>query len=227
MKRSSTAIRRIFLIMQKEFLAEWRQRTLINGLLLYLVSTIFICYLSLNVKVNQLQPLTWNALFWIIILFAAVNAVAKSFMQEGEGRTLYYYTLFKPQELIIARILYNAVLLILLALTGFLIYSIVLGNPVQDMILFLVVIVLGSLGFSVTFTMISAIAAKASRNQTLMAVLGFPIILPVLLVVIKIARNAIDGLAFSVSQSQLITLVAINIMIGAVSYLLFPYLWRS
>lgn len=224
--RGST-IHHISQIIRKELLVEWRQRAAINGLLLYLVSTIFICYLSFNVRVNQLNPITWNALYWIILLFAAANAVAKSFIQEREGRLLYYYSLFSPQSLIIARIIYNTLLLIVLALLGLVIYVLVLGNPVEDMGLFLLAVILASIGFSATLTMISAIASKAGNNQTLMAVLGFPIILPVLLLVIKIARNALDGLAFEASLQEVVTLMAINVLIGAVSYLLFPYLWRA
>ena len=86
-------------IFEKEVKLEWRNKTAFNGILLYLVSTIFICYLSFNLKTGQMEITTWNALFWIIIVFANINGVAKSFLQEGEGRMLYYYTLCKPQEI--------------------------------------------------------------------------------------------------------------------------------
>ncbi len=221
------SFRHILQIIRKEVTVEWRQRAAVNGLLLYLISTIFICYLSFNVRVNQLNPLTWNALYWIILLFASANAVAKSFIQEREGRQLYYYSLFSPQELILARMGYNALLLIVLALIGFGIYTLVLGNPVADTWLFMLTILLASIGFSATFTMISAIAARAGNNQTLMAVLGFPIILPVLLMVIRIAKNAMDGLSLDASLEELLVLCAINVLVGAVSFLLFPYLWRA
>lgn len=212
---------------KKELKIEWRNKYALNGILLYLVSTIFICYLSFNVKANQLNVVTWNALFWIIILFASINAVAKSFIQEKQERLLYYYTIISPQALIFARIVYNALLLALVALLGFFFYSLILGNPVINIWLFLAIILLASVGFSSTLTLISAIASKAGNNQTLMAVLGFPIILPMLLMVIKVSKNAIDGLELAASIDELITLLAINIIVGAVSFLLFPYLWRS
>ncbi len=224
---AGTFTKHVLTIIRKEMMVEWRNRSAINGLLLYLVSTIFISYLSFNVRVNQLNPLTWNALYWIILLFAATNAVAKSFIQEREGRMLYYYSLFSPQELIIARMIYNALLLIVLAVTGLLLYMLVLGNPVEDVPMFLLTVLLASIGFSATLTMISAIVSRAGNNQTLMAVLGFPVILPVLLMVIKVARNALDGLAPDASFEELATLGAINVLIGAVSYVLFPYLWRA
>ena len=118
MKQAASFTEKVLTLMLKEWKVEWRNRYALNGLLLYLISTIFICYMSFNVKVNQLNPLTWNALFWIIMLFAAVNAIAKSFMHEKPGHLLYYYTLFSPQTLIIARLLYNALLMLVLALSG-------------------------------------------------------------------------------------------------------------
>lgn len=212
---------------KKEFRQEWRNRYALNGIILYLTSTIFICYLSFNVRSNVLSPITWNALFWIIILFASINAVAKSFMSESKERQLYYYTLISPQALIISKVVYNALLMIILSFLGIGFYSLVLGNPVENFWLFTVNIFLAAIGLSSTLTLVSAIASKAGGNQTLMAVLGFPIILPLLLMVIKISKNAIDGLEWSSSLDEIFTLLAINLIVGAVSYLLFPYLWRT
>lgn len=217
----------VYEFIKKEFKQEWRNRYALNGIILYLACTIFICYLSFNVRTNQLTPVTWNALFWIIILFASINAVAKSFMGEKPERQLYYYTIISPQALIVARMIYNAVLLLVISLLGAFFYSLILGNPVADQMLFIGNLFLGAIGFSSTLTLISAIASKAGSNQTLMAILGFPILLPMLLMVIKISKNAMDGLDLSASLDELLTLMAINIIVGAVSYLLFPYLWRT
>jgi heme exporter protein B len=87
----------IIALLKKEILLEWRQKFAINGILLYLGSTVFVCYLSFGVKGNKLSPYVWNALFWVILLFASVNAIAKSFIQERHGRQIYYYSLLSPQ----------------------------------------------------------------------------------------------------------------------------------
>ncbi|MEM9391657.1 MAG: heme exporter protein CcmB [Bacteroidota bacterium] len=217
----------ILTFIQKEIRLEWRNRYAINGILLYLVSTVFICYLSFNVRSNVLNPVTWNVLFWVIILFTSVNAVAKSFIQEKEGSFLYLYWTHSPATIIIGRIIYNALLMAVLGLMGFLAYALVLGNPVEDVLLFLLVILFGSMGLSFTMTMVSAIASKARNSHTLMAILSFPIVLPVLLMIIKISKNALSGVERSASLDDFIVLAAINALVGAASYLLFPYLWRS
>jgi heme exporter protein B len=86
---------------------------------------------------------------------------------------------------------------------------------------------LGSLSFSTIFTMVSAISSKAGNGGMLMAILSFPVIIPVLIVLIKLTKNAIDGLDRSVSLDEISMLLIINVLVAAVSLLLFPYLWRD
>ncbi len=220
-------LRQIRTLMLKEFTLEWRQKYALNGILLYVVSAVFITYLSVGAKQGNIGAPTWNALYWIIILFSAVNAVAKSFVQEHQGRQLYYYMIASPEAIIVSKIIYNSILTLVLALLGYLVFSVILGNPVQDQGLFVLNLVLGALGFSACLTMVSGIASKASNNATLMAILSFPVIIPILLMAIRVSKNAIDGLDWSVSVDKIISLLAINAIITATAYILFPYLWRS
>ncbi|WP_143959546.1 heme exporter protein CcmB [Litoribacter populi] len=214
----------VAVLIKKEMTLEWRQKYALNGILLYVVSAVFITYLSVQ---GALSIPTWNALYWIIILFSAVNAVAKSFVQEHQGRQLYYYMIASPEAIIVSKIIYNTLLTLLLALLGYLVFSVILGNPVEDQLLFITNLALGAVGFSACLTMVSGIASKAGNNATLMAILSFPIIIPILLMAINISKNAIDGLDRGVSYDKLITLMAINAIVTAVAYILFPYIWRS
>src|SRR5690606_41213240 len=106
-------------------------------MVLYIVSTVFICYLHFNLNQNLLDPIVWNTLFWVILMFTAVNAIGKSFAQDSEGRILYYYTLTSPAAIIASKIIYNSLLMILLTLTGFSIYQLAMCKHVQDLPLLL------------------------------------------------------------------------------------------
>ncbi|MFD2201497.1 heme exporter protein CcmB [Shivajiella indica] len=220
-------LKQIQTLVLKELTLEWRQKYALNGILLYVVSAVFITYLSVGARQGNISAQTWNALYWIIILFSAVNAVAKSFIQEHQGRQLYYYMIASPEAIIISKIVYNALLTLILALIGYLVFSIILGNPVEDQGLFLLNLTLGALGFSACLTMVSGIASKASNNATLMAILSFPVIIPILLMAIRVSKNAIDGLDWTVSADKLITLFSINAIVAVTAFILFPYLWRS
>ncbi len=220
-------MKEIINLLQKEIRLELRQKYALNGMALYLVSTVYVCYLGFKAKAGSIEPITWNTLFWVIMLFTAVNSVAKSFMQERAGRLLYYYTLASPQGIIISKIIYNIVLLLALSLIGLFIYIVFLGNPVQNLLMYLTAVVLGAIGFSSTLTMVAGIASKAENTSTLMAVLSFPIILPMLSMLIRLSKNAMDGLEWNTSYDEILILLAIDAIVITISYLLFPFLWRS
>jgi heme exporter protein B len=216
-------VKEVKFLIGKELLLEWRSKYALNGVILYVVSTVFVCFLSFV----SLKGVTWNVLFWIIMLFASINTVAKSFLQESKGRQLYIYTIASPVALIIAKTIYNMLLMLLVTLIALAFYTLVFDYLPQDIALYLVAVILGSISFSTIFTMISAIASKAGNGGMLMAILSFPVIIPVITMLIKLSKNAVDGLDRSVSLDEIATLVVTNILVLVFSLFLFPYLWRD
>jgi heme exporter protein B len=218
-------------LFKKEILLEWRSKYAFNGVLLYVVSTVFICYISFNLNPGftgtKSYPLVWNVLFWIIMLFASVNAIAKSFMQESKSRLLYYYSIASPQAIILSKTIYNILLMSLLSILALLVYMLFFTNTIADPLYYFLTVLLGSLSFSTVFTMISAIASKAGNNGTLMAILSFPVIIPVILLLIRLSKNAMDGVGRNFSYSNIGVLLAINVIVIATSLILFPFLWRD
>src|SRR6202000_324098 len=218
-------------LFKKEIILEWRSKYAFNGVLLYVVSTVFVCYISFHLTPgftgSQSYPIVWNVLFWIIMLFASVNAIAKSFIQESKGRLLYYYSIASPQAIILSKTVYNILLMSLLSILALLVYLLFFTNTIGDPLFYFITVLLGAIIFSTIFTMISAIASKAGNNGTLMAILSFPVIIPVILLLIRISKNAMDGLERSLNYSNIGVLLAINAIVIATSLLLFPYLWRD
>lgn len=210
-------------LVYKDIVLEWRSKYAINGILLYVVSTVFVCYQAFK----SVDTLVWNALFWIILLFASINAISRSFTQESAYRQLYYYTLASPAAIILSKIIYNSLVMLLLSTIAYTVYSLTFKQPVGDPLLYSITVLLGSMSFATVFTMVSGISAKASNNSTLMAVLGFPVIIPLLIVLIKLAHNALVGLDRAISTGEIVVLLAINVITITISLLLFPYLWRD
>ncbi|GAA3972680.1 heme exporter protein CcmB [Mucilaginibacter dorajii] len=218
-------------LLKKEILLEWRSKYAFNGILLYVVSTVFVCYISFNQSAGlsgtSSYPLVWNVLFWIIMLFASVNAIAKSFMQESKGRLLYYYSIASPQAIILSKTIYNILLMSLISVLALLVYQVFFVKPLGDPLFYFLTVLLGSISFSTVFTMISAIASKAGNNGTLMAILSFPVIIPIILILIRLSKRAMDGLERSLSYGDIGVLFAINAIVITTALLLFPYLWRD
>jgi heme exporter protein B len=214
-------------LIRKEFTLELRRRSVVSGIGLYLFAIIFICYLTFSLRRGSINESTWSALFWLAILFSVINSVAKSFIGEKKGLSIYYYSIASPQTVILSKIIYNTLLCLLISVAGYVLFSLFISNPVQDVPLFLLTILLTSIGFSAALSMVSAIASKTNNSNVLMAVLSFPVIISLLLMAIRATKNILDGLERSTSYDELTNLLAINCILTALAYILFPYIWRS
>ncbi len=216
--------KRIVTLVRKDVLLELRQKHTFYGILLYIASTIFVLYLS----IDRPDANVWNGLFWVIQLFICVNAVAKSFLQESRGRMLYFYSVSSPVEFIIAKMIYNLVLMVLMSLISLLLFSVFLTNPVNNILLFTGIVMLGGAGISIVFTLMSAIAAKAQQNAALIAILGFPVILPQLLLLMRLSKAAFAEVFREGAVMQMAALIAgLDVLVIAMAVILFPYLWKD
>ena len=216
--------KRILTLLKKDLLLEFRQKHTFYGILLYIASTIFVLYLS----IDRPDANAWNGLFWVIQLFICVNAVAKSFLQESRGRMLYFYSIASPVEFIIAKILYNVVLMIIMSLLSLFLFFIFLNNPVDNSLRFTGIVILGGASISIVFTLMSAIAAKAQQNAALIAILGFPVILPQLLLLMRFSKAAFAEVFREGAVWQLAGLiVGLDVLVMAMAIVLFPYLWKD
>ena len=212
-------------LIRKDFLLELRQRYALNGILLYVFSTIFVVQLCFG---RVIDDKTWIALFWIILLFAAFNAVSKSFAQESSSRRLYYYMLASPVSVVVSKIVYNALLMLFLGLMSLGLYTVFMGFPDFNINLFLPAFVLGSIGIASALTMVSAIASRSGNNPALMAILGFPVVLPLLLILVTASQEALNGDIESMKIfSLLMALFLIDVVVVVLAVILFPYLWRD
>lgn len=218
-------IRRISSLLKKDILLELRQKHTFYGILLYIASTIFVLYLSLP---ESPEANVWNSLFWVIQLFVCVNTVAKSFLQENRGRMLYFYSIASPVEFILAKLLFNVILMLIMSLVSLLLFFVFLDNPVTDSFRFTGIVLLGGISISLVFTLMSAIAAKAQQNAALIAILGFPVILPQLLLLMRLSKAAFSEVFREGAVLQLSGLVGLmDLLVVVMAVILFPYLWKD
>jgi heme exporter protein B len=122
--------------------------------------------------------------------------------------------------------MYNALVMIGISFVGILFYSWVMGNPVGNLPLYLISLLLGSIGFSATLTMVAGIAAQGENSATLMSVLSFPIIIPLLLLLLKLSKSAMDGISIQENWDEMATLASLDVIVIVLSGILFPYIWR-
>jgi len=214
--------RHIYTLIKKDLLLEVRQQYSFYGILLYIIATIFVLYMT----IREPEAKVWNGLFWVIQLFICINAVAKSFLQETRGRMLYFYSIVNPRDFILAKLVFNSVLMLLMSFLSILLFSLFLGNPVQKVLPFIGLVLLGGWSLSLVFTFLSAIAAKAQQNAAIMAILGFPIIIPQLMLLMQLA-NTVFSDKMGIAYSTLLLIVALDVLVVMLAVILFPFLWKD
>jgi heme exporter protein B len=215
---------KIAALLKKDFLLELRQQHTFFGILLYVASTIFVLFMAMG----QPEATVYNGIFWMIQLFVCVNAVAKSFLQESKGRMLYFYSITSPLHFIIAKLVYSTVIMLLMVLLSLLLFRILLGDPVNNYFQFIAIACLGGVSLSLVFTLMAAIAAKAQQNAAIMAILGFPLIIPQLLLLIRLSKVAFGEVFREGALLQIILLLtALDILVIVLAVVLFPFLWKD
>jgi heme exporter protein B len=196
------SVNQVWALFKKDVLLEIRQQYSFYGILLYIGATIYVLFMAME----EPEARVWNGLFWVIQLFICINAVAKSFLQESRGRMLYYYTISSPASFVLAKILFNSLLMIIMSALSLLLFALFLGSPINKIGPFIGIVLLGGWSLSLVFSFLAAIAARAQQNAAIMAVLGFPIIIPV---------------------TTVLLLIALDMLVVLLAVILFPFLWKD
>jgi heme exporter protein B len=212
----------IYTLFKKDILLEIRQQYSFYGILLYIGATIFVLYMA----IEEPEDKVWNGLFWVIQLFICINAVAKSFLQESRGRMLYFYSIAGPRDFVLAKLLFNSVLMLVMSLLSLLLFTLFLGNPIHKAGPFIGLVLLGGWSLSLVFTFLAAIAAKAQQNAAIMAVLGFPLIVPQLMLLMRLSNAAFNP-ALTIPSNTILLLIALDLMVVLLAVILFPFLWKD
>jgi heme exporter protein B len=76
------------------------------------------------------------------------------------------------------------------------------------------------------FSFLAAIAAKAQQNAAIMAILGFPLIIPQLIMLMKISNSVFSQSGPAIGGTVLL-LIVMNFLIIILSIILFPFLWKD
>jgi heme exporter protein B len=105
-------------------------------------------------------------------------------------------------------------------------FALFMTYPVERSAIFVGLVFLGGWSLSLVFTFLAAIAAKSQQNAAIMAILGFPIIIPQLLVLMKVSTIAFDTTA-AVPVINIVLLFASNLLVILLSVILFPFLWKD
>lgn len=207
-----------------EIRSEFRNKSALGAIFLYNTASY---YLVSQLYQKNINPLSWAAVFIIIQLFGAINAVTKSFVAEANGRVVYYAQLASGTSILIAKTMANFLLLLALSLVSLALSLLFFGNFVADVTLFALTQVLMSAFWACMLTFLSSIAMKTNNGNVVMAIISLPMLIPFAGISMKLFKISMDGLGWYVATKYVLLLIALIIAIEALGLLLFKYIWKD
>lgn len=215
----------------KDLRSELRTRYAINALLLFAASTAVAVSFAVPLLGARRDPDALEiqaALLWVALLFAALNGLARSFVQEEERRTTLALRLAAPPlGVYLGKFFFNVALLAALDLVTTLLFLIFLQVEIGNLALFVATLAVGNLCLATATTLLAAIIAQANFKGGLFAVLAFPLVIPLLVVAIQGTTIALGGGAWSQGAPLLQFLLSYAVATFVASLLLFRFVWEA
>jgi heme exporter protein B len=216
--------RKIYILIKKDIASEYRNLSFILSLLLFAVTTVFITVRTLG----EIEQKVSAAILGLMLLFSTVNFGAKTFANESGRQRLFYYSLYNPNEVIIAKIIYNTLLnFIVFCLITILMY--ILGGIALHFIgTYILGGILTSLGLSIIFSFTSLISSheETQNFSVLMSVVSLPLCIPIVMTMRRIVLGCISGQLEDINPDFLI-LVGINLFLMGIEIIIFRALWSE
>ena len=214
-------------LFKKDWQSELRTRYAINALAMFIIVTISVILFSIGQE--KISTHLTGGLLWVVVFFSAMSGLARAFVSEEErGTTLTLHLLAKPSTVFSGKLLFNVLLVYIMNFAIVILYSLLFDSfSIQNVWLFILATTFGSFGIAVSSTIIAAIISKASAKGTLYPVLAFPILLPLILILLELTKFSIDGKSIAESYVELAVLICYDVIMLTASYMLFDFIWKD
>lgn len=216
----------IWAVFTKDLRTEFRSRYVVNTVLAFVGAAMLLILFSL--RAAQLSPTPQSGIVWIVILFAALTSLSRSFVMEADRLTFDLLRLHgRASEVFLGKLAFNFFFTLFVNVATFGLYIFLLDIPVADWAALLLNVFLGTAGLSGVATMLAAIVSQADRRGAIFSVLSIPLFFPLLLILVRTTRVALfEGFTASYVNDLLALVGYAGVTITA-GILLFDYIWEE
>jgi heme exporter protein B len=215
----------IFLLLGKDLLLELRRRESLLTMFFFGTLLLFVFHFSFDLapeRVTEMAP----ALLWLAFLFTGTLGLAQLFEAE-RGNHCLEALLLSPMDrgaLFLAKTAFNLILMVLVEIVVIPLFWILFNLRSWDVIpnLFLVTL-LGTVGFCVLGTLLSAVTLKARARELLLPLVLFPLMIPVILGTIRCMETILRAGDLGEALPWLRLLIGFDVIFLTVGVLIFDW----
>ncbi len=218
-----TFIRQVGAIIAKDLAAELRTKENLSAMLVFalLVLVIFNFAFDLTgVDMTALGP----GVLWVAFTFSGILGLGRSFAAERDKGSLDGILLAPVDRgaILIGKATANLIfILIMEAIT--LPLFVVLFNVALPWFPLVAYLLMGTIGFAVVGTLLSAVAASTRMREVMLPVLLFPVLVPLFIAVVNVTKGAFESQPFSAYSNWFNLLLAFDVIFIVVAIFVFEY----
>jgi heme exporter protein B len=219
----------VLAVLAKDLRAELRTRVALSSLGLFALTTL--AAVSYTIGPYRIaaedRPFLLSALLWIVVFFASMAGLDRSFVKEEESHTAPLLRLSaRPLVVWAGKLLFNLVLLYALMILLVPLYCALMGFKIAAPGWFVALLGIGGYTLAVTTTMVAAIISRAITRGALFSVLALPLLLPLLIFVIQ-GTSAVARGEQAEAMANLQAVISMGGVMTVVSIMLFPAVWND
>jgi heme exporter protein B len=221
--KSASFLNATLAVVWKDLAAELRSRELFSAMLVFSLLVIVIFNFALELDIKTRQSVTAGVL-WVTFAFAGTLGLNRSMAVEKDRGCLDGLLLAPVDRTAIyfGKVISNLTFMliveaIVLPVYSFL-YNVNLFNPGL-----LIVILLGSIGYTVVGTLLASMAIQARTRDVLLPILLFPVAIPVLIAAVKASGGFLTGDDFTTIMPWINLLIVYDVIFTAVALMVFDY----
>ncbi len=225
-ERNDGWIRQAWAVLTKDLLTEVRVAAASTAVGMFALVTLAV--VSYAVGSTALDPVLEAGLLWIVLFFSSSVGLSRTFVKEEETKTALALRLTaNPSVVFGGKLAFNCLLMLLLAILLVPLYIMLMSVSVPSPFLFIAVLGVGLLGLAGGSTIISAIISKVRVKGPLFGALTFPVLLPLLMLLVRTTTFAFEGGTWEQVSRDLLGLLGFAGAMITASFLLFDSVWES
>jgi heme exporter protein B len=215
----------VFLLLRKDLLLEMRRRESLLTMFFFGTLLLFVFHFSFDLAPDRVAEMA-PALLWLAFLFTGTLGLAQLFEAERQNHCLEAL-LLSPMDrgaLFIAKTGFNFVLMVLVEIVVIPLFWVLFNLRSWEVVphLFLVT-VLGTVGFCVLGTLLSAVTLKTRARELLLPLVLFPLMIPVILATIRSMETLLRVGDLAGALPWLRLLVGFDVIFLTVGFLIFEW----
>jgi heme exporter protein B len=210
-------------IIWKDLTAEWRTRENLTAMLVFALLTVLIFNFALELDIQAQESLSAGIL-WVTFIFAGTVGLNRSMATEKDRGCLDGLLLAPVDRSVIyfGKVIGNMIFMLLMEIIILPIYSFLFQvNVFQPG--FLLVVLLGSIGYVAVGTLLATMVIQVRTRDILLPILLFPLTLPVVIAAVKASQGFLELLSVAEVSTWLNLLIVYDLVFIAVAFMVFDY----